>query len=135
MHNDNELFTIAQVLLEQRHTPPVHTVAAALRSQSGEVISAVNIDHFLGFVCAETAALAIAINRGIYDFDSVVAVRKNDDTGKIEIVDMCGKCRQIFHDYTPGITVLTTSGPQAIEHILPHAFTRQRTKIQRVIKR
>ena len=88
MHNDNELFTIAQALLEQRHTPPVHTVAAALRCQSGEVISAVNIDHFLGFVCAETAALAIAINRGVYDFDSVVAVRKNDDTGKIEIVDI-----------------------------------------------
>jgi len=49
MHNDTELFTIAQALLEQRHTPPVHTVAAALRCQSGEVISAVNIDHFLGF--------------------------------------------------------------------------------------
>lgn len=96
MYHDNELFTIAQALLDQRHTPPVHTVAAALRCQSGEVISAVNIDHFLGFVCAETAALAIAINRGIYDFDSIVAVRKNDDTGKIEIVDMCGKCRQIF---------------------------------------
>ena len=134
MYHDNELFVIARALLEQRHTPPVHTVAAALRSQSGEVISAVNIDHFLGFVCAETAALAIAINRGVYDFDSVVAVRKNDDTDKIEIVDMCGKCRQIFHDYAPGITVLTTSGPQAIEHILPHAFTRQRTKIQEAIK-
>ena len=134
MYHDNELFTIAQTLLEQRHTPPVHTVAAALRYQSGEVISAVNIDHFLGFVCAETAALAIAINRGVYDFDSVVAVRKNDDSGKVEIVDMCGKCRQIFHDYAPGITVLTTSGPQTIEHILPHAFTRQRTKIQRAIK-
>lgn len=110
-------------------------MAAALHRQSGEVISAVNIDHFLGFVCAETAALAIAINRGIYDFDSIIAVRKNDDTGKIEIVDMCGKCRQLFHDYMPGITVLTTSGPQAIEHILPHAFTRQRTKIQQAIKR
>ena len=76
----------------------------------------------------------LAINRGIYDFDSVIAVRKNDDTGKIEIVDMCGKCRQIFHDYAPGITVLTTNGPQAIEHILPHAYIHQRTKIQRAIK-
>ncbi len=135
MHHDNELFVTAQALLEQRHTSPVHTVAAALRCQSGEVISAVNIDHFLGFVCAETAALAIAINRGVYDFDSIVAVRKNDDAGKVGIVDMCGKCRQIFHDYAPGITVLTTNGPQAIEHIFPHAFTRQRTKIQEAIKR
>lgn len=47
MYHDNELFAIAQALLEQRHTPPVHTVAAALRCQSGEVISAVNIDLFL----------------------------------------------------------------------------------------
>ena len=129
----NELITTATELLRKKYSPPIHSVAAALKSSNGKIITAVNIDHFLGFVCAETAALAIGINQGIYNFDEIVAVRMSDD-GKIEIVDMCGKCRQIFHDYVPDIRVGTASGAMAVGELLPSAFSRQQQKIQITVR-
>ena len=128
----SELFDKAEQLLNERHSPPVHTVAASLQMKSGEVISALNIDHFVGFVCAETAALTIAINQGYYNFEKVVAVRKNE-FGEVAFANMCGKCRQIFHDYAPDIQVETSEGLKLIDELLPMAFTRQRDKIQSVL--
>ena len=123
----------ARQLLEEKYNPPVHTVSAALETKSGKIITAVNIDHFLGFVCAETAALAIAINQNEYEFARVVAIRKKDDTGEIALANMCGKCRQVFHDYAPGIEVMTSNGVRKINELLPGAFMRQRNKIQKVL--
>lgn len=131
-----ELITIAKELLAQRYAPPVHSVAAALRTKKGEIITGLNIDHFSGFVCAETSALSRAINQMEYDFDSVAAVRMNDK-GEIAVVNMCGKCRQIFFDYAPNINVVTIDksdiAVKSIESILPGAFERQQQKIQGVI--
>ena len=129
-----DLLQAASNILEKKYNPPIHTVAAALRARNGEMITAVNIDHFLGFVCAETAALNIAINQGIYDFDEIVAVRRNSENEDIKIVSMCGKCRQIFHDYAPNIKVQTSTGAKTIEDILPDAFMRQQQKIQERIR-
>lgn len=138
MSNDySELVDVAASLLEKRYNPPVHSVAAALRTKSGEVFSGINIDHFSAYVCAETAALSDAINRKEYEFDLVVAVRKNAE-GNTVVANMCGKCRQIFHDYAPEISVLVADGEKTmtktINEVLPFAFTRQREKIQSVIE-
>lgn len=129
---EHKLLAEAKELLEEKYNPPVHSVAAALALQSGEVIRAVNLDHFLGFACAETAALVMAINQGKYDLQQIVAVRKND-AGEIVIANMCGRCRQVYHDYAPGIEVITDSGVKKIEELLPNAFTRQRDKVQAVL--
>lgn len=129
-----DLVKAATQVLDERYNSPIHKVAAALRTKDGRVITAVNIDHFLGFVCAETAALAIGINENVYDFTEIVAVRRDAQNEEVKIVSMCGKCRQIFHDYTPGIDVLTPTGVKKIEDLLPDAFLRQRLKIQNVIK-
>lgn len=129
----NELHQQASTLLDEKYYPPVHSAAAALRAKTGETFVATNIDHFSGFVCAETAALSAAINSGVYEFEQIVAVRKNKE--KITIVaNMCGKCRQIFHDYAPGVQVMMDDGElKTIEQILPNAFMRQREKIQDVL--
>ena len=111
----------------------MHSVAAALETTSGKVITAVNIDHFLGFVCAETAALTIAINQGEYKFKRVVAVRKNEGSN-IKITNMCGKCRQIFFDYAPEIQVVTETKNVSINEMLPDPFVRQQQKIQDKVK-
>lgn len=133
-----DLYDEAVKLLNDRYSPPVHSVAAALRTTSGEIVTATNIDHFSGYVCAETAALSIAINDGIYDFSSIVAVRKND-VGDIVIANMCGKCRQIFYDYAPNIDVIVADdngeSVKSINELLPFPFTRQREKIQQLIKK
>lgn len=134
---DKELIAAASALLIDRYAPPVHSVAAALRTKDGKIITALNIDHFSGFVCGEMAALSAAINDKIYAFDSIVAVRMDDD-GNPQVANMCGKCRQIFHDYTPGIRVIVAddqgTATRTIEELLSHSFTRQQRKIQAVIK-
>lgn len=132
-----ELVDVASALLNERYAPPVHSVAAALRTKDGDIITGINIDHFSGFVCAETSALSYAINQKKYDFDSVAAVRMNAE-GSVEVANMCGKCRQIFHDYAPGITVVVsnTDGVSAkpIDQILPDSFKRQQEKIHAIIE-
>lgn len=134
--NDLALIQAASSLLKKRYTPPVHSVASALRTKDGTIITSVNIDHFSGFVCAEMAALSRAINDGMYDFDEIVAVRM-DDNGVPQVANMCGKCRQIFNDYAPGIRVIVADGEQpevhTIEELLAFSFSRQQKKIQAVI--
>lgn len=128
----SDLIKVASDLLDEKYCPPVHSVSAALEAKDGSLFTTVNIDHFSGFVCAETAALAIAINSGNYEFTKIVAVMK-DEHGENVIANMCGKCRQIFHDYTPNIDVVTKTGIKSIEEILPDAFMRQRGKIQKAL--
>ncbi len=133
---DQELIDVASTLLSERYLPPVHSVAAALRTKDGEIISGINIDHFSGFVCGEMAVLSRAINDKKYDFDTVVAVRF-DENDSPSVANMCGKCRQIFHDYAPGIRVIcadqTSVFVKTIEELLPYSFVRQQKKIQAVI--
>lgn len=133
---DQELINVASDLLKERYLPPVHSVAAALRTKSGEVLSSVNIDHFSGFVCGEMAVLSRAINDKKYDLDTIVAVRFDED-GNVSIANMCGKCRQIIHDYAPGMRVICADQEnvtvKTIEELLPYSFTRQQKKIQAVI--
>ena len=133
-----DLYDVAAELLDERYNPPVHSVAAALLTVDGEIITANNIDHFSGYLCAETAALSKAINDKEYNFEAVVAVRKND-AGETAVANMCGKCRQIFYDYAPGIEVVTADRTEVmvktIDELLPFPFTRQREKIQQLIKK
>jgi len=135
--SDRELIDAASELLKERYAPYMHTVAAALKTRDGRVIMGVNIDHFSGFVCAETSALSKAINDKTYSFDTVVAVRLDDD-GTPQIANMCGKCRQIFHDYNPGIRVIVADSEdvsaKTIEELLPYSFVRQQRKILSAIQ-
>lgn len=138
MNQENqELINIVTKVLEEKYAHPIHSVAAILRTKEGHVITSTNIDHFSGYVCAETSALDQAINQGHYDFDIVAAVRMDED-GMIGIANMCGKCRQIFHDYSPDINVIVTDGNKNfvknIDEILPFSFKRQQNKIHTVIE-
>lgn len=122
--------------LYDRYKKPLHTVAAAIKTKGGNVYLGTNIDHFSGYVCAETAALATAINMGEQDFAEIVAVRRESD-GALDIANPCGKCRQILYDYSPNIKVLVKDNDSVkvvtIEELLPYGFVRQREKIQGVL--
>lgn len=132
----DDLIQQATNFLKVRYKKPVHTVAAALQTSDGKIYLGLNIDHFSGFVCAETSALATAMNSGEKSFTKIVAVRKEKD-GKIRIANPCGKCRQILHDYTPNIEVVVIDGENiethTIEELLPFSFKRQREKIQEAL--
>lgn len=133
-----DLIEIASELLEKRYAPPVHSVASVILTKSGEIITGINIDHFNAFVCAETAALSSAINQQEYEFEKIVSVRKEAGE-KIVVANMCGKCRQIFHDYSPGIKVVVFDEKgdlheKTIEELLPFSFKRQQEKIHSIIE-
>lgn len=133
----DDLVQQATSFLQKNYKKPIHTVASALRTATGKTYLGLNIDHFSGFVCAETSALATAINDGQKAFTEIVAVRREPD-GAIGVANPCGKCRQILHDYAPGIqlAVVDEMGGvevHSIEELLPFSFKRQREKIQMVM--
>lgn len=131
-----ELINNATDFLAENYIKPVHTVAAALETSSGKVYLGKNIDHFSGSICAELSALASAMNAGEKSFAKIAAVRMNDD-GVIGVVNACGRCRQVLHDYAPSLRLAVLTGGKvldlAIEEVLPYAFTRQQQKIQNAL--
>lgn len=133
----DDLINQARSKLETSYRRPVHTVCAALKTKDGQVITALNSDHFSGFVCAETAALSHAMNLGNHDFESIAAVRKEAD-GNMAVANPCGKCRQILYDYSPELKVAINSGDKIVEvhiaELLPFAFRRQQDKIQQALR-
>lgn len=132
----DDLVKQATVFLEENYKRPIHTVAAGIKTKNGKVYMGLNVDHFSGFVCAETSVLATAMNSGESEFLEIVALRKETD-GSIGIANPCGKCRQILHDYTPGIKVAVADCNEtvvySIEELLPFSFKRQREKIQEAL--
>ncbi len=133
----DDLVAKAEVFLSERYKRPVHTVAAALQAGSGKVYLGTNIDHFSGYVCAETSVLATAMNAGETVFTRMACVRREPD-GAVAIANACGKCRQILHDYAPGIKLAINNNGMTeeveIEALLPYAFKRQQEKIQAALK-
>lgn len=132
MTKNIDLVSRATETLKARYKKPIHTVAACLETTTGQIYEGLNIDHFGGYVCAETSVLATAMNNGETAFKRLAAVRKEPD-GSIGIANPCGKCRQILYDYCPGILVAVGSLSERrevpIEELLPFSFTRQRQKI------
>ena len=129
---EHNILQQAARLLDERYRKPIHTVAAVLVAKDGTRYEATNIDHFSGYVCAEMAALSNAINSGALNFDLIGAVRKNADL-QTSVANPCGKCRQILHDYAPGVKVFVADDEnitqKTIEELLPYPFTRQKEKI------
>jgi cytidine deaminase len=106
-----------------------HTVAAAARSRSSLMFTGVNVFHFTGGLCAELVVLGVAAAGGVLatDITTMVAVRKNSDTGKIEVINPCGRCRQVMLDYNPDmhVIVLDEKGKEReveVKELLPFAY-------------
>ena len=129
----DDLLQKTRTLLDAKYKRPIHMVSAVLVAKNGSVYSGMNVDHFTGFVCAEAYVLALAINAGETEFDSIAAMRKSKD-GEVTIANACGKCRQQLYDYAPGIKVVVQGDGEPlmvpVEELLPYAFTNQRKKIQ-----
>ena len=130
----DELIRKAKGVIEKKYMAPYHTVSAVLITKDGREYAGINIDHFSGYLCAETSALAAAINDGVMEFDQIVAVGKTKDD-QFDVVNPCGKCRQLLHDFAPGISVIVHDGNVVktvpIDELLPYGFKRRQNKIRR----
>jgi cytidine deaminase len=100
-------------------------VGAALLGTDGSVHEACNVENaaFPAGTCAERAALACAIARGVQSF-RVLAIASSAD----EPTPPCGMCRQALIEFSPELEIVsvTRSGKEArwrLSDLLPNAFT------------
>jgi cytidine deaminase len=103
---DLELVRVASELLLERFAVLRHHVAAALRTESGEIVTGLHVGSRRINVCAEQIALGTALAAGHTGFvacASVIAVEPGDEP---VVTSPCGVCREVLSFYAPQMTVL-----------------------------
>lgn len=100
-------------------------VGAALLGSDGSITEACNVENaaFPTGTCAERAALAAAVARGVRTF-RVLAIA----TSAEEPTPPCGMCRQALIEFSPELEIIsvTRAGREArwrLADLLPHAFS------------
>lgn len=100
-------------------------VGAALLGSDGSITEACNVENaaFPAGTCAERAALAAAIARGVRSFRTIVIATSAEDP-----TPPCGMCRQALVEFAPQLDVvsITRGGKESrwpLSELLPHAFS------------
>ncbi len=71
-------------------------VGAALLSEVGDIYTGVSVDTASWGLCAERSAMAAMITAGQYRIHKIVAVWKDERSGKLYILPPCGVCREFM---------------------------------------
>ncbi|HEY8175063.1 MAG TPA: cytidine deaminase [Gemmatimonadaceae bacterium] len=100
-------------------------VGAALLGTDGSITEACNVENaaFPAGTCAERAALAAAIARGVRSFRVLMIATSAD-----EPTPPCGMCRQALIEFAPELEIVsvTRTGKKTrwrLSELLPHAFS------------
>jgi cytidine deaminase len=100
-------------------------VGAALLGTDGSISDACNVENaaFPAGTCAERAALAVAVARGVRTFRTIVIATTAETP-----TPPCGMCRQALIEFSPDLEIvsITRNGKEPrwrLAEILPHAFT------------
>jgi cytidine deaminase len=100
-------------------------VGAALLGTDGSISDACNVENaaFPAGTCAERAALACAVARGVRTFRTLVIA-----TSAEQPTPPCGMCRQALIEFSPDLEIvsITRGGAEArwrLSQLLPEAFT------------
>lgn len=100
-------------------------VGAALLGADGSITEACNVENaaFPAGTCAERAALASAVAKGVRSFRALAIASSADDP-----TPPCGMCRQALIEFAPELEVIsvTRSGKEArwrLTELLPQAFS------------
>jgi len=71
------------------------------------------------------------------NIDEIVAVHY-DDEGNAEIINPCGRCRQMFNDYVPDIKIIVDDDRIAksvgVDRVLPFSYKNKALEYRRVKK-
>lgn len=127
-HEEQALRERASAAMDRAYAPySLFRVGAALLGSDGSITEGCNVESaaYPAGICAERAALAGAIARGVRAFRSITVV-----TAAEEPTPPCGLCRQALIEFSPELEIvsLTRSGKEArwtLAELLPHAFTPQ----------
>jgi cytidine deaminase len=100
-------------------------VGAALLGSDGSIAEGCNVENasYPAGICAERAAIAAAVARGVRDFSVIVIATEADRP-----TPPCGICRQVMMEFAPQLEVIsvTRGGENArwnMSDLLPEAFT------------
>ena len=100
-------------------------VGAALLAADGSVTEGCNVENaaYPAGICAERAALAAAVTRGVRTFRALVIATEAGTPAS-----PCGICRQVLMEFAPELSVVsvTRAGAESrwsMAQLLPHAFT------------
>ena len=121
-----ELVAAARAVRERSYSPYSHfAVGAALLGASGRIHAGTNVENasFGLAICAERAAICRAVAAGEREFVAIAVA-----TGDPHPTPPCGACRQVLHEFAPGLVVLLAGAGEAVEEwslaaLLPRAFT------------
>jgi len=116
----------ATAAMEQAYAPYSRfRVGAALLAVDGTVDAGCNVENaaYPSGICAERAAVAGAVVRGVREFAAIAIVTEADVP-----TPPCGMCRQVLMELAPGLVVhsMTRGGASArwlMSDLLPEAFT------------
>jgi cytidine deaminase len=116
----------ASAAMERAYAPYSNfRVGAALLGSDGSITEGCNVESaaYPAGICAERAALAGAIARGVRGFRSITIV-----TSAEEPTPPCGMCRQALIEFSPDLEIVsvTRAGKEArwvLTELLPYAFT------------
>ena len=100
-------------------------MAASVRTETGRIISAVNVFANCGYgPCAEAVVIGLAATLGDTNLHQVVAVGAPDR--QFPILSPCGNCRQLLMEYFPNIEVIVHVGADIvvtnIQELLPFNY-------------
>jgi cytidine deaminase len=140
---DRELVEQAQEAAARAYAPYSHfAVGAAVRSKSGAIYAAANLENASSglTICAEAAALSLANSAGDPDIDAIAVVGFNftdqastdGAAGASRVVSPCGSCRQLIAEAAQrasgNVRVICCNGELSsiatwtITELLPNAF-------------
>jgi cytidine deaminase len=125
-HEGQALRERASAAMERAYAPYSRfRVGAALLASDGSITEGCNVESaaYPAGICAERAALAGAIARGVRRFRALTIVTSAD-----EPTPPCGMCRQALIEFSPELEIVsvTRDGKEArwtLADLLPHAFT------------
>ena len=132
--SDQALIDAATNVIKENYKYGRHHVGVALRTNLGNVITAVNVDTYIGRagVCAEAIAIGKLATEKDSSFGEIVAVYlPNQEFGKQEpyVASPCGVCREMINDYSPNAHVIYMKDSKVTKalasELLPGKFSKK----------
>ena len=135
---DRALVAAARAARQRAYAPySGYRVGAALRTSSGEVVSAANVENasYGLTICAERAAVFAAVAAGHRRFEAIAVAAAGPEPAA-----PCGACRQVLREFPPGpglrVLLVGESGEEiaatTLGDLLPSSFGPERLAPERL---
>lgn len=124
---DKELIRLACEHAKARFQKDFISIGGVLRTKSGKLYTAINLKYRVRNLSTCDGLLAVykALDDGERDFDTFVGVKHFPETDSFEVMNPCGKCRQLFVVHSPMRLIIDNNGVLEVKtdkELLPYAF-------------